>query len=256
MPKFQKSIQMCSRISSKRDAFNKNCKKHDPESPNGVTCLQFPSLLGQAHLIHGVFTRHGGVSEYPYNSLNTSYNTGDRPESVKKNLQIIRETIGAGHLIFTNQVHGRDVFTLRKDNHLDLVLTIDADAIVTDIPYIAIMAKLADCQGVILFDSVKTVVSIVHCGWRGNILNILGAVVREMGSEFGCNKSDIWAAIGPSLGPCCGEFISYRKLFPEDFRQFMVRKNHFDLWEISRRQLLEAGLKEEGAYHPLFLLLV
>ena len=224
----------------------KDYGKLNPVSPNQVFSLQFPILIGQPHLIHGVFTRHGGFSEHPYDSLNTSYKTGDRSTSVKKNLQIIRETIGAGHLIFMNQVHGRNIIALRECDRLDLGLTTDADAMVTNIFNVALMVKLADCQGVILFDSVKLVVSIVHCGWRGNALNILGAVVREMRSEFGCNKSDILAAIGPSLGPCCAEFIPYKEIFPEEFRRFMVRKNYFDLWEISRSQLVEAGLRKEN----------
>jgi hypothetical protein len=58
-------------------------------------------------------------------------------------------------------------------------------------------------------------------------------------------ESDILAVIGPSLGPCCAEFTSYKEIFPEAFRKFIVRDNHFDLWEISRRQLLDAGLEEK-----------
>jgi len=54
------------------------------------------------------------------------------------------------------------------------------------------------------------------------------------------------AAIGPSLGPCCGEFITHEQIFPNEFRQFMVRENYFDLWRISRWQLLNAGLIEEN----------
>ncbi|MFC1820372.1 polyphenol oxidase family protein [Thermodesulfobacteriota bacterium] len=236
---------MCAIKAGKETTLNKKYQESNAESPNAFYYFQFPLLSGQNQLIHGVFTRHGGVSESPYNSLNTGYNTGDKPESVKKNLQIISETIGAGHLIFMNQVHGRDILTFSKDNHRDFGTTADADAVVTDIPSVALMVKQADCQGIILFDAVKAVISIVHCGWRGNTCNILGSVVRKMRSEFGCTVSDMLAAIGPSLGPCCAEFITYKDIFPEEFGRFMVRKNYFNLWEISRRQLLEAGLRED-----------
>jgi hypothetical protein len=73
----------------------------------------------------------------------------------------------------------------------------------------------------------------------------LGAVVGRMKFEFGCRPANMLAAIGPSLGPCCAEFINYEQEFPEEFRRFMVRKEYFDLWEISRWQLLEAGLAED-----------
>ncbi|MFC1868547.1 peptidoglycan editing factor PgeF [Thermodesulfobacteriota bacterium] len=208
--------------------------------------FQFSSLVGQDRLIHRVFTRHGGVSKSPYMSLNTSYKTGDRPGNVNKNLQIIRDTIGSGQFISMNQVHGSDIFSLCKNSNQVPVSTPEADAIITDIPLMALMVKLADCQGVILFDAVKTVISIIHCGWRGNVLNILGSVVGRMKSEFGCRETDILAAIGPSLGPCCAEFTTYMEIFPEEFERFMVRKNYFDLWEISRYQLLESGLRKEN----------
>jgi hypothetical protein len=65
-----------------------------------------------------------------------------------------------------------------------------------------------------------------------------------MRTKFGCDPSQLRAAIGPSLGPCCAEFITYKEIFPESFRPFMIRDNYFNLWAISRSQLLESGLKE------------
>ncbi|MBN1832812.1 MAG: peptidoglycan editing factor PgeF [Deltaproteobacteria bacterium] len=207
-----------------------------------VRCLQFPRLVSDDRLIHAVFTREGGVSEAPYNTLNVSYHTDDRPEFVSKNLEIIRDAIGAKDLVFMNQVHGKEILVLRQQDFDGSWEPASADAMITDIPQLALMVKQADCQGVLLFDPIKGVVANVHCGWRGNVINILKSVVDKMKSEFGCLAADLAAAIGPSLGPCCSEFVDYEKIFPEAFRRFMIRKAHFNLWEISRHQLLEAGL--------------
>ncbi len=215
-------------------------------STNGIPYLQFHSLSGEDHLVHGIFTRHGGVSDPPYDSLNTAYDVGDRTERVKKNLRKISEVMGAERLIFMDQVHGGKIMVLKKADHPDLESTPCADAIITDIPNIAIMVKLADCQGVILYDHVKLVLGLVHCGWRGNTNNTLGFVISRMKSEFGCIGSDILAAIGPSLGPCCAEFRSYHNIFPPGFITFSVRDNYFNLWEVSRSQLLDAGLDEDN----------
>jgi len=210
-----------------------------------VPRLQFPRLVSHDRLVHAVFTRKGGVSEAPYDTLNVSYDTDDRPECVSKNMQIIRDAIGAKDLAFMNQVHGKEILVLRQHDFDGLREPVNADAMITDIPQLALMVKQADCQGVLLFDPTKGVVANVHCGWRGNVINILRSVVERMTSDFGCLATDLAAAIGPSLGPCCSEFIDYERVFPPDFRHFMVREAYFNLWEISHHQLLEAGLRKE-----------
>jgi YfiH family protein len=196
-------------------------------------------------LVHAVFTREGGVSKAPYDSLNVSYDTDDPPERVSKNIEIIKDAIGTKDLVFMNQVHGKGILVLRQHDFNGFREPISADAMITDIPQLALMIKQADCQGVLLFDPTKGVVANVHCGWRGNVINILKSVVQKMMSNFGCLAADLVAAIGPSLGPCCSEFIDYEEIFPEAFRRFMTRKDYFNLWEISRYQLLEAGLNNK-----------
>ena len=221
-------------------------KKVNSGQAKRVLYSRFPQLSSHNQLVHAVFTRQGGVSKAPYDTLNTSYNTGDKPQCVGRNLQIIKEAIGAKHLVFMNQMHGKDILILRQDEFEEFREPADVDALITDIPQLALMVTQADCQGVILFDRTKGVVSNVHCGWRGNAHNILGPVVGRMRSEFGCRETDLMAAIGPSLGPCCAKFTDYKQVFPEKFRRFMVREGYFDLWEISRWQLLGAGLKREN----------
>jgi YfiH family protein len=208
-----------------------------------VRCLQFPRLVSHDRLVHAVFTRKGGVSETPYDTLNVSYDTDDRPECVSKNMQTIKDAIGANDLVYVNQVHGKQILVLRQHDFHGLRDPVNADAMITDIPRLGLMVKQADCQGILLFDPNKGVVANVHCGWRGNVINILKSVVQKMTSDFGCIAADLTAAIGPSLGPCCSEFVDYEQIFPETFRRFMIRDAYFDLWGISRYQLLEAGLK-------------
>jgi YfiH family protein len=213
---------------------------------NDVTCLRFPGLSKNRQLIHLVFTRRGGVSHHPFDSLNTSHTAGDSAENVTENLSKIKKAVEAEHLIFMDQVHGDYIFIVRR-GHLGTQGKIpSADAMITDLSGVALMVKQADCQGVIIFDPKRSVVANVHCGWRGNVRNILGRVVARMEQEFECRPGDLLAAIGPSLGPCCAEFVSHEEIFPDNFRLFMVRENYFDLWALSCLQLMEAGLREEN----------
>jgi len=223
-----------------------------PEEPDllwvrkDITCFRFPGLSLNQQLVHGVFTRMGGLSDPPYNSLNTSYTVGDSVENVTENLDRIKTAVQAEHLIFMDQIHGDSVIVIRR-GHLDPQGKIPpADAMITDISRVALMIKQADCQGIIIFDPTRSVVANVHCGWRGNVRNIPGRVVTRMKHEFECRPSDLVAAIGPSLGPCCAEFVNHEEMFPKGFRRFMVRKNYFDLWAVSCRQLMDAGLREEN----------
>ncbi len=211
-----------------------------------VVYFQFPGLFRNRHLMHGIFTRHGGVSSPPFDSLNISFSVKDRADDVKTNIKKIKDIIGAKDLIQMNQVHGDDILVLHQGTPLIHDKIPSTDAIITEIPWIALLVKQADCQGIIIYDPEKHVAAGVHCGWRGNVLNILGTVVARMKKEFGCKATNMQAAIGPSLGPCCAEFISYKDIFPEEFKNFMAPKNHFDLWSVSCRQLEKAGLKAKN----------
>ena len=208
--------------------------------------FRYPTLSRYPKLVHGVFTRKGGVSSPPYDFLNTSYDVGDLTQNVTSNLAIIKNTLGASHLIFMNQSHGKRVFVFREEHIANKVEPRSVDAVITDIPNIAILVKQADCQGVIIFDPEKRVAANVHCGWRGNAKNILGNVVIRMKHDFGCNGHDLMAAIGPSLGPCCAEFVGYENIFPDSFDEFMVRENHFNLWAVSEWQLVNEGLRKRN----------
>jgi hypothetical protein len=144
------------------------------------------------------------------------------------------------------QVHGNDIALIHPNGPAPSGNPTEADAMVTGAPGIALMVKQADCQAIMLYDPLKKVISNVHCGWRGNVSGLLSRVVHRMSDAFGCSPSDLRAAIGPSLGPCCAEFVTHREIFPEAFQPFMVRENHFDLWALSCWQLVEAGLKREN----------
>jgi YfiH family protein len=170
---------------------------------------------------------------------------GDSAEFVKENLERVRDTLGADSLIQVNQVHGRRIVIIEKQGDEGLQTPPSADAVMTRVQGQGLMVKLADCQGVILYDPDKRALAVVHCGWRGNVGNILGKTVQSMVKVFNSRPADILAAIGPSLGPCCGEFVGHATIFPEGFRRFQVRENYFDLWAVSCRQLMEAGIRED-----------
>jgi len=217
---------------------------------NGLSYLQFPHLAGFEGIWHGIFTREGGCSAAPYDSLNVSLGVGDLSKNVQRNRRRILNSSGAGELVFTNQLHGVKVLALKRGDRPDAAVekqpTLEGDALVTDIRGRALVIKAADCQAVMLYDPLQQVVANVHAGWRGSIHDIIAKTIEAMKETFGCRPENIHAGIGPSLGPCCGEFINFKKEIPEAFWKYRVGAVHFDFWAVSHDQLCAAGVRPEN----------
>jgi polyphenol oxidase len=237
---------------------------------------KFKLLSEVEGLVHGVFTRHGGVSLEPYATLNVGWSNGDAREAVRENLERVRNAMGVDRLVSGRQFHG-DTIHLVDEEALALALeqcrqqdanysagdaeppgtsapseagtavlvTPPGDALVTKLRGVGLLIKIADCQSIFLVDPVRGAIANIHSGWRGSIRAIAAKTLRFLRDRFGSRPEDILATVSPSLGPCCGEFRNYRVELPESFLPFQVRPEHFDFWAITRRQLLDEGLRSE-----------
>ena len=236
---------------------------------DGVSFLEFPNLSDRFGVKHGVFTKNFGKSSNPYRSLNVSFGVGDNDLNVIQNRNIIARCLAETDLVFMDQVHGTRVMVITRDNQSarlhetvfcvenDLQKNITepiggfdssaerkmvGDAVVTDIPKKFLVVQVADCQSILLYDPARRVVANVHSGWRGSIDNIIGRTVNVMETCFGCLSIDMIAGIGPSLGPCCSEFVNYEKEIPKKYWKYMDGNTCFDFWSVSLDQLCEAGV--------------
>ena len=75
------------------------------------------------------------------------------------------------------------------------------DALITDVPGVAIGARTADCIPVLMYDPVRRAVAAVHSGWKGTVLKIAAKTLAVMASKYGTRAADILAVIGPGIGP-------------------------------------------------------
>ena len=217
---------------------------------NGAAFFQFESLTRYTEIGHGVFTRRFGHSTGVFQSLNVSFGLGDVDDHVRANRRRVARAIESEDLVFAQQVHGADVIIVNSQNSgfdpgTDRVVGI-GDALITNISGKFLIIQLADCQSILLYDPIQQVVANVHCGWRGSIKNILGRTAHVMNKRFRCNSADIIAGIGPSLGPCCAEFVNYRSEIPEKFWHYKSADDHFDFWSLSRDQLIRAGVLQNN----------
>ena len=217
---------------------------------NGAAFFQFENLTRYTSIRHGVFTRRFGNSTGVFQSLNVSFGLGDEADHVRANRRLVARVIEGEDLVFAEQVHGDEVIAVNSQNSIsdmsaDGVAGI-ADALVTDVAGKFLVVQLADCQSILLYDPIRRAVANVHSGWRGSIKNVIGRTVRVMQKGFQCNSADIIAGIGPSLGPCCAEFVNYRHEIPEKFWRYKLADDHFDFWALSRDQLIGTGILREN----------
>ena len=118
-----------------------------------------------------------------------------------------------------------------------------ADAVCTDRPRVLVGVRTADCLPILLVDPRRRAVAAVHAGWRGAAARVLPGAIESMSVEYGCRPSDIEAAIGPGIGPCCfevGEEVAGQ--FPEEYIDRDGPKPHVDLAGMLRAQLRRSGV--------------
>lgn len=170
-----------------------------------------------------------------------SYDVGDLEENVLRNRALVKAVMNMPGMFSVRQVHGNSVRIFSEPNTSDLEEH-EGDALITDVPGYLLLVKGADCQSVVIFDPVQNVVSNIHVGWRGSTQNIIGKTISAMKEVYGSKPQDLISGIGPSLGPCCAEFVNHAQELPQAFKRHEVFLNHFDFWAISREQLELAGV--------------
>ncbi len=173
-------------------------------STGELVYYQFESLP-PGEVLHGVFTRLGGVSRKPFESLNLSVSVPDNPDAVAENRRRFYGAMAVDRVKVarTVQVHGANVAAVGP---ADLGKVHPAtDGLVTDSPDLPLVMAFADCTPILLHDPVRSIVGIVHAGWRGTVAGVCQAAVAKMVQAYGCRPADIRAAIGPAIGPCCYE---------------------------------------------------
>lgn len=157
---------------------------------------------------HCFTTRLGGVSRGYLQSLNLGAHRGDIPENVAENYRILAQAMGfsLNRMVLANQVHEA---TVRVVGQQDCVGSVshraypECDALVTNVPGVALMVFTADCTPILFWDPETGAVGAAHAGWRGTAAGIAAKTVQTMVSAFGCRPEQIRTAIGPNIGSCC-----------------------------------------------------
>jgi YfiH family protein len=216
---------------------------------NSVVLLQSPLLERERNILHFTTTRHGGVSEGHYASLNLGEYCGDKPAAVRRNRASLCATLGISptSLYVPRQVHSYLSMYCGQGSPLPIN---NVDALITCDAGICVAVSTADCVPILLYATDQKVVAAVHAGWRGTLRQIAAKTVRRMVHERLCNPRKMLAIIAPAIGQEAfevGEEV-YEAFVDADMdREICIRnevtgKMHIDLKKANYLQLLGEGI--------------
>lgn len=199
-----------------------------------------------APIRHGFFTRRGGASSGVFRGLNCGRGSSDQTEIVLINRARVAQAMAVPpeHLLGVHQVHSARVALVTGPGDHG-----KADALVTDVPGLALSILTADCMPVLLADPEAGVIGAVHAGWRGALEGVLEATLDAM-EELGADRQDTTAIIGPCIsqrayevGP---EFLDAFLADDPGHQRFFINgagnRYRFDLPAFGLHRLREAGI--------------
>jgi polyphenol oxidase len=217
---------------------------------NGIRYYTFDIFPGE--VTQAVFTRQGGVSPAPWDSLNVGGTVGDDAARVRENRVRSFTALGRAFdsLFDVWQVHSADAVCADAPRDLHVPL-IQADIIFTDEPHVTLYMRFADCVPILLYDSGQGVVGLAHAGWLGTVRGVSDAAVKTMRARYGTKPENILAAIGPSIGLDHYEIghdvvAHVHDAFNSDADRLIESRDgrtYFDLWAANALQLRKAGVE-------------
>ena len=154
------------------------------------------NYLNQNDISYGFFTRNGGVSKRPFNSLNCSLNVSDQKINIQENLRLVSKELKLNKIVQLNQTHSSKVhIVINSDDHKKFI---NADGLVTNLKDIGLSILGADCAPILFYDKMSKTIGACHAGWRGAIDNIAEVTIASMES-IGATRKNIICIIGPAI---------------------------------------------------------
>ena len=214
--------------------------------------MMFESSLLQAvpGLRHAFFSREGGVSAGIYASLNGGVGSKDNQAHVQENRRRMATSLGVApsHFLTVFQIHSPDVAMVTGPWTTDERPR--ADAMVTNVPGLALGVTAADCGPILFVDPQARVIGAAHSGWKGAFTGVVESTIAAM-EKLGAERGQIIAAIGPLIRQRSyevgAEFVTRFTDAATDNARFFIpstRADHamFDLAGYIRARLERAGI--------------
>ena len=157
-------------------------------------------------------------------------------------------------LILLNQQHTSIGFCIDRHTSQFKIKEQIGDFLITNLKNCGLAVLTADCLPIILYDIKKSIIGIVHAGWRGTSAGICLKAITEMKNKYGSIAQDINVLYGACAKSCCYEvskdFYKHFKLYEYWQKSFIKRNNkiYFDNKQFITLQIQTIGIKLENIY--------
>ncbi len=203
-------------------------------------------------LIHGISTKKAG-------SMSLGIEGANRNQVMSNRISFLKQ-LGLSGKVLTmgEQLHTANIHIVTKSDtgagwNTEETLIPNTDALITNIPEVAIGIRTADCVAVFLYDPEHQAIGLAHAGWKGTTKCIAATTVQRMVETFNSNPSKIIVGLGPSIGPCCYEVRDdvvkeVSQAFP-NYPELLIKREtstYFNLWLANILQLQEQGIVLEN----------
>lgn len=161
-------------------------------------------------LVAGFTTKSGGFSITPFTSLNLGLHVPDNEDTVILNRKKVAELL---HFpletwVCAEQIHGNQILKITENCLGKGAFTYRSaiggtDGFYTYEKNVLLVLMFADCVPLYFFSPKHKIVGIAHAGWKGSVQNIALEMISRWKNQEKIDTNEIYAAIGPSIGPCC-----------------------------------------------------
>ena len=210
-----------------------------------------------------VTLRNGGVSKGRYSSLNFRTLGNDDTSNAFKNIQIISNVLNINEIYRARQNHTDNLLHLtsyNKEEYEFKKLNDEFfDGYVTNEKNITTLVTTADCNAIVIYDTLNNAVCNIHSGWKGTTKRIYLKAIDKMQSLFNSNIQDLIICVSPAILDCCfsSEDEEFKKIFTDiwkDEKEYIYyekdneKRFHINLPYVIKKDLLNKGVKEDNIH--------
>lgn len=122
---------------------------------------------------------------------------------------------------------------------------VEADAMVTNLPGAALLLPVADCNAVVIYDSVQHVLALVHLGWQSTAAHLATKIVQHLQQKYRSSAPDLRIYFSPAIKSESYIFESVAQAHDPLWKGFLHQTNKgigVDLPGFNRQRFIDAGV--------------